>query len=194
MEPDVDFSSTVTPGSPSSPGSTLPCTPPPGLKSRQTVPVIAPGFLAGTMACLEPLGICVGGMPVSASNAVSPGRRGDLRTMPVDDVPVTLGPEGSASDSAPGGQIASCTAPIAALTAPCDGSCWYITCQITPAANSDTAIGMNTAVLNATDHAMRSVSTANTSPIAVTVAGTTATQIALFSIALRIDGVVNSAW
>ena len=41
---------------------------------------------------------------------------------------------------------------------------------------------------------MRSVSTANTSPIAVTVAGTTATQIALFSIALRIDGVVNSAW
>ena len=36
-------SSTVTPGSPSSPFSTLPCTPPPGLKSRQTTPVIPPG-------------------------------------------------------------------------------------------------------------------------------------------------------
>ncbi len=53
---------------------------------------------------------------------------------------------------------------------------------------------MKTAVLNATAHEMRSVSTAKTSPIAVTSAGTTATQIALFSIAVRIDGVVNSAW
>ena len=48
---------------------------------------------------------------------------------------------------------------------------------------------MKTAVLNATDQATRSVSTANTRPIAVTRAGTTATQIALFSIAVRIDGV-----
>ena len=119
----------------------------------------------------SPSGSASAGCPSARATPSGPVEAGDFRTMPVDDVPVTLGPEGSASDSAPGGQIASCTAPIAALTAPCDGSFWYITCQITPAANSDTAIGMNTAVLNATDHAMRSVSTANTSPIAVTSRG-----------------------
>ena len=57
--------------------------------------------------------------------------------------------------------------------------------QITPAANSETAIGMKTTVRNASRQLTRSVSTAKTSPIAVTSAGTTATQIALFSIAFR---------
>ena len=64
--------------------------------------------------------------------------------------------------------------------------------QITPAANSEIAIGMKTAILNATDQRMRSVSTAKTSPIAVTSAGTTATQIALFLIAVRVVSVVKS--
>ena len=64
----------------------------------------------------------------------------------------------------------------------------YITCQITPVAKSEIAIGMNTTALNATAQRMRSVSTAKTSPIAVTVAGATRIQIALFLIALtRID-------
>src|SRR5689334_17789770 len=40
--PVESFSSTVTPGSPFSPGSTFPGVPPPGLKSRHTVPVMAP--------------------------------------------------------------------------------------------------------------------------------------------------------
>ena len=61
----------------------------------------------------------------------------------------------------------------------------YITCQITPVAKSEIAIGMKTTVLNATAQRMRSVSTANTSPIAVTIAGATRIQIALFLIALR---------
>ena len=65
--------------------------------------------------------------------------------------------------------------------------------QITPAANSEIAIGMNTTVLNATDQRMRSVSTAKISPIAVTNAGTTATQIALFLIAVVSMSVVNSS-
>ena len=65
--------------------------------------------------------------------------------------------------------------------------------QITPAANSEIAIGMKTTVLNATDQLTRSVSTAKTSPIAVTSAGTTATQIALFLIAVREHVVVKSA-
>src|SRR4051812_37213344 len=38
--PVESFSTTVTPGRPFSPGSTLPGVPPPGLKSRHTVPVI----------------------------------------------------------------------------------------------------------------------------------------------------------
>src|SRR5437899_10839511 len=38
---------TVTPGNPSSPFSTFPGVPPPGLKSRQTTPVIAPSLDAG---------------------------------------------------------------------------------------------------------------------------------------------------
>ena len=71
-----------------------------------------------------------------------------------------------------------------ALTAPWLGSLMYITCQITPVAKSEIAIGMNTTVLNATAQRMRSVSTAKTSPIAVTIAGATRIQIALFLIAL----------
>ena len=65
--------------------------------------------------------------------------------------------------------------------------------QITPAANSEIAIGMNTAVLNASDQLIFSISTAKMSPIAVIVAGTTATQIALFLIAVVIVLVVKSA-
>ena len=52
---------------------------------------------------------------------------------------------------------------------------------------------MKTAVLKATDQRIRSVSTAKIRPIAVTSAGTTATQIALFLIAVDEDVVVNSA-
>ena len=79
-----------------------------------------------------------------------------------------------------------------ALIAPWLGSCWYMIRHVTPVANAEIAIGRNTAVLNATVQRMRSVSTANTSPIAVTSAGTTATQIALFLIAVRSVDVVNS--
>ena len=57
--------------------------------------------------------------------------------------------------------------------------------QITPAAKSEIAIGMKTAVLNATAQRIRSVRTAKMRPSAVMNAGTTATQIALFLIAVR---------
>ena len=63
--------------------------------------------------------------------------------------------------------------------------------QITPAANSETAIGMKTTVRNASRQLTRSVSTAKTRPIAVTSAGTTPTQIALFLIAVVIVLVVK---
>ena len=64
--------------------------------------------------------------------------------------------------------------------------------QVTPVANAEIAIGRKTTVLNATAQRTRSVSTAKTSPIAVTSAGTTATQIALFLIAVVSVDVVKS--
>ena len=99
--------------------------------------------------------------------------------------------DGVAPDSTPGGLTASLTTLTAALSVPWLGSCVYMMCQITPAANSEIAIGMNTAVLKATDQRMRSVSTAKTRPMAVTSAGTTSTQMALFLIAVSRTSVVN---
>ena len=66
--------------------------------------------------------------------------------------------------------------------------------QVTPAAKAEIAIGMNTAVLKATDQAIRSVRTAKMSPIAVTRAGTTSTQIALFLTAVSRTSLVKIAW
>ena len=84
----------------------------------------------------------------------------------------------------PDGATASLTTPIAALTVPWSGSFSYISRQITPAANSEIAIGMKTATLNAVENRTRSRSTAKTSPIAVTRAGTTSSQRKLFLIAV----------
>ena len=64
--------------------------------------------------------------------------------------------------------------------------------QVTPAANAEIAIGMKTAVLNATDQPTRSVRTAKMSPMAVTSAGTTSTQIALFLTAVKRTSLVKS--
>ena len=66
------------------------------------------------------------------------------------------------------------------LMAPWLGSFWYMTRHITPVAKSETASGAKTTILNATAQRTRSVSTAKRSPSAVTAAGTTSTQIALF--------------
>ena len=80
------------------------------------------------------------------------------------------------------------------MTAPISGSFSSITRQITPAANSEIAIGMKTTVLNATDQRTRSSSTANTSPIAVTSAGTIASHSTLFLIAVVSVSCENSSW
>src|SRR5581483_8445701 len=106
-------------------------------------------------------------------------------------VPVRLAVDGSASESAPGELIASAITAIPALSAPRLGSFWSITRQITPAAKSEIAIGMKTTVLNATAHVTRSVSTAKIRPIAVTSAGTTPIQIALFLIAVVMKSLVK---
>ncbi|MFC7105162.1 hypothetical protein ACFQQB_34810 [Nonomuraea rubra] len=53
---------------------------------------------------------------------------------------------------------------------------------MTPAAMSETAIGMNTMSLNAVAHLMRSVSTAKIRPSVVTMIGATMTQIRLLRI------------
>ena len=193
--PEESRSSTVTFGRPTSPFSSLPGVPPPGLKSRQTTPVIAPAVGAGCLACTEPAGTWSGGIPVSGSRATEPGRTGVLSTMPVGRRARQLrAPRARRPRAGRAAATLSWTDATTALSAPRDGSCWYMIRQITPAAKSETAIGMKTAILNATAQRMRSVSTAKTSPIAVTSAGTTATQIALFLIAVRVVSVVKSVW
>ena len=64
--------------------------------------------------------------------------------------------------------------------------------QVTPVAKAEIAMGRKTTVLKAVAQRMRSVRTAKMSPNAVTKAGTTATQIALFLIAVVSVDVVNS--
>ena len=63
-----------------------------------------------------------------------------------------------------------------------------------PAAKAEIAIGMKTAVRNATAHDTRSISTANTSPIEATAAGTTSTQSRLFLTAVTRMSEVKIVW
>ena len=183
---------TVTPGSPTSPFSTLPGIPPPGLKSRQTTPAMCPGAVFGSTACAAAVGTWSGGIPVSPRSATPPGWSGVFSTIPVCAVPVTLAVDGNASESEPGGLKTWTIERPSALTAPRFGSCTYMIRQVTPVANAEIAIGRNTIVLNATDQLTRSVNTAKMRPIAVTNAGTTATQIRLFLIAVVSVEVVKS--
>src|SRR5256885_2019034 len=135
---------------PSSPCSGCPTTPPPGLKSRQTTPSIAPGFVFGTTTCFADDDRSVGGIAVSPSLATAPAAIGFVSTYPCCGEPVSVDVDGKAFDSAPGETNQERRAPMPALTAPWLGSLMSITCQITPVAKSEIAIGMNTTVLNAT--------------------------------------------
>ena len=112
--------------------------------------------------------------------------------MPVFAVPVSCGVEGSAVESEPGGLTICTTERPSAFTAPRFGSCTYMIRHVTPVAKAEIAIGRKTTVLNANDQLTRSVRTAKIRPIAVTNAGTTATQIRLFLIAVVRVGVVKS--
>ncbi len=78
-----------------------------------------------------------------------------------------------------------------AFVAPMSGSFWSITRQMTAAANAEIAIGMKTAVLNATAQRTRSVSTAKMRPIAVTSAGTIRSQRKLFLIAVVVRSLLK---
>ena len=69
---------------------------------------------------------------------------------------------------------------IAALIMPVWGSLKKIDAHVSPAAVALKTRGMNTIVLNAVAHRIRSVSTANTSPKNVTKNGKTTTQTTLF--------------
>ena len=123
-------------------------------------------------------------MPVSPSRATPPGSSGVSSTSAPSEPACRSSVDGCPEAIAPDGETASFTTPIDALSVPCSGSFSYISRQITPAAKSEIAIGMNTATLNATEKRMRSRSTANTSPIAVTNAGTISSQRKLFWIAV----------
>ena len=161
------------------------------MKSRQTTPVTASGFVAGTTACFAPAGTSVGGIAVSPSSAVPPGRTGFFRTIPFCGEPTRTALDGAAFESTPGGRNSSWNTPTTALSVPLAGSFSSIRRQITPVANNEIASGMKTIVLKTTPQLIRSIRTAKTSPIAVTKAGTTATQIRLFLIAVRRTSVVK---
>src|SRR6478609_5079735 len=156
--PDESSRSTLAPGMPSSPCSTLPGVPPPGLKSRQTTPVTERAFGVGGTACWASAGTSEGGIAVRPIFAVSPAWSGRRNTNPRCGVPVSRGLDAFASCNTAGDENQLFTAPMPALTAPCCGSLMYITCQITPVAKSEIAIGMKTIVLKATAQRMRSVS------------------------------------
>src|SRR5262249_40886666 len=106
--------------------------------------------------------------------------------------PCRAGVDGNASESEPGGLKTWTTERPSAFTAPRFGSWTYMIRQVTPVANAEIAIGRKTTVLNATDQRTPSVSPAKIRPTAVTNAGTTATQMRLFLIAVVKDDVVKS--
>ena len=189
--PSAFLSSTVTPGRPTSSGSTSPGVPPPGLKSLQTTPLMPPWSGSGRTAWTASSGTSSPEIRVSPSEATLPASTGSASSIPPSASPTSASVDGAASESTPGGLIASFTPAMAALIAPCSGSCWYMIRQVTPAANAEIAIGMKTAVLNATDQPTRSVRTAKMSPMAVTSAGTTSTQIALFLTAVKRTSLVK---
>src|SRR3954470_9858075 len=161
--PSEPLSSTLAPGMPSSSGSTFPGFPPPGLKSRQTTPVISELLARGTFACFAFAGRSSGGMPVSPISADCPAWIGVLSVKPLDFEPVTVAEDGCASSIGPDETKSVRTLPIAAFTAPWLGSLRYMTCQMTPVAKSEIAIGMKRIVLKATDQRTRSVRTAKSS-------------------------------
>ena len=124
--------------------------------------------------------------------ATPPGCTGVFSTSAPPPFACSAGIEGDAVESTPAGLKTPSTDLLSALIAPRFGSCWYMRRQVTPVAKAEIAIGRKTTVLNATAQRMRSVSTAKMSPIAVTSAGTTATQMALFLIAVVSVDVVKS--
>ncbi len=184
----------MTFGRPTSPSSITPgVPPPPGLKSRQTTPLMPPCSGSGVVAVSAPFGISAARIAVRPSEIVPPGSTGALASSPVVVVPSSASVEGRAVESAPGSTKTSRTACTPAFTAPRSGSWMYMMRQVIPAANAEIAIGMKTAVLKATAQPTRSVSTANTIPNAVTLAGTTSTQMKLFLIAVTRMSLVNSS-
>src|SRR3954466_3925699 len=99
--PSEPFSTTFAPGMPGASGSPLPALPPPGLKSRQTTPVISELLACGAFACFAFAGRSSGGMPVSPISADWPACSGVLRVKPLDFEPVTVAVEGCASSTGP---------------------------------------------------------------------------------------------
>ena len=160
LPPSAPRSSTVTPARPTSPLSTSPGVPPPGLKSRQTTPVIPPCSGSGWTAARRVLGHSrAPRIAVRPSSAESPGLDRVLeRRSPASGVPVSVvASTGARRSSTPCSLTIPWTPTIAALMAPRSGSCWYMIRQITPTANSETASGMKTAILNAGAQRTRSV-------------------------------------
>ena len=77
--------------------------PPPGLKSRQTTPLIPPWSGSGLTAWTASSGISLALTPVRPSEATSPGLIGFSSVRPPAGVPVRSSVDGFAEESTPGG-------------------------------------------------------------------------------------------
>ena len=176
------------------PLSTTPGLPPPGVKSRQTTPTI----VARLRRRLHRLDRALrhGGRRDAREREQRDAARCERRLQHERAARGRLRAAGSrgtrCEQDARRREDAVDAIGASALIAPRPGSCWYMIRQVTPVAKAEIAIGRKTAVLNATAQRMFSVRTAKIRPIAVTSAGTTATQIALFLIAVVSVEVVKS--
>src|SRR3569833_1511025 len=188
FEPDSAW--TFIPPSPASVASGEVSVPPPPLvKSNHTRPEIPPGAAAGALAGVTDLGRFSGLTPTSGTRAVAPDCTGwRVTTAPPWARSGLLSP--SRAD-APGYREppakVSWTLVTTALATPIEGSCSYTKRKITPEARNETAIGMNTTILNAVDQRIRSVNTANIRPRIVPTVGATTTQIAVFRTATKLS-------
>ena len=110
LPPSARRSSTVTPSSPTSSVSTSPGVPPPGLKSRQTTPVMPPWNGSGSTASTASSGMSGARIAVRPSSATSPGSSGVSSVKPLSVEPVTSSVDGRAVVSTPGSVTISWTA------------------------------------------------------------------------------------
>ena len=153
--------STVTPGRPSSPSSSSPGRAAAGLEVSPDHAVDPARERLGHDRLLGPAGTSDSRIAVTPSCATAPGSSGCSSTGRRRPRPERLG-QGRAAKG-PGRRDGVLHDRDRGVDRPWSGLFSYASRQITPAAKSEIAIGMNTTTLNATEKRMRSRSTAKTS-------------------------------
>ena len=155
----------MTPGSPSSSSSTSPGHAASGLEVAPDDACDPALERLGHDRLLGVVGDVGGLIAVSPISATPPGSTGSARTRPPAGVPSRSSVDALRVREHAGRRDRVLHDPDRGVRRALFGSFSYITRQMTPAANSEIAIGMKTTVLKATEKRTRSVSTAKTRPI-----------------------------